>query len=269
MKNTLSLFTCALTFLTHTHGAYIYLNEPTPQASPAQYQPNIEFEVCIPKQFPELLLQDGVDKGEVWCHNFTGWIRVKNDPGGWLDITGLNLGFSFQTWTVWDYATALVVAVRQKDFERIKNMSDEAAQQNLQQLLQEEGPNSVTHILQQATAVRAFCHIRKNDIEWLFLEVYFPDRLPTMMALSLRKKDIYHHQFIDAKIQDYPAIFNSFRFFNFELARLAHLAQQKPTQEAKLGEKFFAPDLGATLKESPTNTNSAIPSSTPDAPPQR
>jgi hypothetical protein len=248
--------------------AFIYLDEFQQSASPPQYDPKVEFEVCLPKELPNVILKDGTDRGELWCHNFTGWIRMKDDPGGWLDISGMQLGFSFRSWTVWDYATACVIALRESDFERLKAMSDEASQANFKKMIEEENPNSVPKILQQAHALRALCHIRKDDIEWLFLEIYFVDRMPNMMALSLRKNSAFTHQFVDVKIQDQPSVHNAFIYFSYELSRAAREAIEKQTKDTHFGPNSYAPQIGATprqpkSKDNLPQTTETTPSPTP------
>jgi len=226
--------------------AFIYLDEFQKKASQPQYTPDIEFEVCLPKQLPNVVLQDGFEKGELWCHKFIGWVRTKDDPGGWLDISGLQLGFSTRSWSVWDYATACVVALRESDISRLKSMSDQAAQANFEKMIEDQSPNSVPKILQQANALRALCHIRKDDVEWLFLEIYYVDLMPNMMALSLRKNSLNSHQFIDAKIQEQPSVSNTFIYFSYELARAANQAMQNTPGQSVLGPGGALPQLGAT-----------------------
>ncbi len=225
--------------LSQANGAFIFFDELKQSAQVPEYDPSMTFEICIPSALPNLVREDGFpkeDNPDLWCHNYVGWIRTTDNQGGWLDISGLNLGVSTQKWTVWDYATACVVALREKDLPRLKNMSDEAAFANFEAMIADGGENSIPKILENVTSMRALAHIQKNNVEWLFLELYFARRAPTLMALSLEKNSEMTHRFIDAKIQSEPSVMNAYIYFANELNRAARQAMeqiQRRQQKAK------------------------------------
>lgn len=254
-----------LGFFDISRGAFIFLDEFRKQATPPQYEPNMSFEICVPIELPNIIKEQGFHKDDnpnLWCHSYVGWIRMPDDPGGWLDISGMNLGFSTQSWSVWDYATACVIALRERDKARLDGMSDDDAKLNFEKMLADESEMSVPKLLSDVTAMRALTHIRRDGIEWLFVELYFGTRPPSLMALSLRRDGDFMHRFIDAKIQEHPPILNSFIYFSSELAKSARAAMEEMRRQREQRQAAQTTD-----NSTPDNSGASFPEDASENPP--